>query len=213
MIKKYHILTHIAANRLIAIIRGDSQEKTLQTAVACIEGGFRTIEIAFTSPHANTCIEQLTTRYDNNPEILIGAGTILEPVSARIAMLAGAKFIVSPSVDPETAKICNLYQIPYMAGCTTPTEAKVAMELGVDVIKLFPAKNLGKAVVQQYKGPFPQLNIMPTGGISLKNINEWLATDIFAIGVGGQLTSPAKEGNYSQVVKNADQFVKKIQIC
>jgi 2-dehydro-3-deoxyphosphogluconate aldolase/(4S)-4-hydroxy-2-oxoglutarate aldolase len=142
---------------------------------------------------------------------IVGAGTVLDATTARIAILKGAKFIVSPAFDKEVAEICNLYAIPYMAGCFTITEIITAMKAGVDVIKVFPGSSATPAYFKAVHGPLPQANLMPTGGVSLENAKDWIKAGAVAIGTGGDLTAPAKTGDYDEVTRRAAQFVSLVK--
>ena len=144
-------------------------------------------------------------------EILIGAGTVLDPETARIAILAGAQYIVSPSVSPETARLCNRYQIPYMPGACTMREIVDAMECGADIVKLFPGETLGPAFVKAVKGPLPQASLMPTGGVASTTLREWIKAGAVAVGVGGSLTAGAESGNFQLITDTAKQFIERIQ--
>lgn len=211
---KVEVLNKIIKTGIIAVVRTDSKEEALKVAKACISGGIKAIEITFTVNGAEDTIRELSTEYQiQNKEAVIGAGTVLDSITARIAILAGAQFIVSPSFDEDTAKLCNLYQIPYIPGCLTITEAKEALEAGVDIIKLFPGSAVSPDYIKDIKGPLPQLNIIPTGGISLDNVERWMKNGCVAVGVGGNLTAPAVSGNYEEITENAKQYINKIKIA
>ncbi|MBP1915982.1 bifunctional 4-hydroxy-2-oxoglutarate aldolase/2-dehydro-3-deoxy-phosphogluconate aldolase [Lederbergia galactosidilytica] len=209
--KKVKLLSKIADAGAVAVIRADSKEEAMKISAACIQGGIKGIEITFTTPEADKVMKDLSRQYEDDSNIVIGAGTVLDAVTARIAILAGAQFVVSPSFDTETARLCNLYQIPYMPGCMTVTEIKQALESGVDIIKLFPGSAFGPDYVKAIKAPLPQVNIMPTGGVSLENITQWLENGCVAVGIGGQLIAPAKNGEYEKITENARQYMQKIQ--
>lgn len=209
--KRVQLLTKIAEARVVAVIRADSQEEAVEIAKACIQGGIKGIEITFTTPEADKVIEELLMKYKDNADIVIGAGTVLDAVTARMALLSGAEFIVSPCFDAETAKLCNLYQIPYMPGCMTVTEIKQALEFGVDIIKLFPGSAFGPDYIKAIKAPLPQVNIMPTGGVSLDNLDQWIKSGCVAVGVGGQLIAPAKNGEYDKITENARLYMQKVE--
>lgn len=196
---------------VVAVIRADTPEEAVQTSIACVDGGITGIEVTFTVKDAEKAIRELVESYRNNQEVVIGAGTVLDGHTARLAIMAGAQFIVSPCFDKETAKLCNLYQIPYMPGCMTVTEMKQALEYGADIIKLFPGSAFGPDYVKAVKAPLPHVNIMPTGGVSLENIHEWIEYGCAAVGVGGNLVAPAKEGNFEQVTAYARQYVEKVK--
>ena len=121
----------------------------------------------------------------------------------------GAKFIVSPAFDEEVAKLCNLYQIPYMPGCVTPTEMVEALKFGVDVIKVFPGSLVGPKYFKDIKAPLPQVNIMPTGGVSLENVGEWFANGAYAISVGSALV----KGSHDEIVEKAKKFVQAVKVA
>lgn len=170
-----------------------------------MDGGIDAIEIAFTVPGAHKVIESLVEVFGN--DLLVGAGTVLDSETARIAILAGAKYIVSPVFDLDTAKLCNRYQIPYMPGCMTLTEMITAMEAGADIIKVFPGSVFGPSFIKAIKDPLPQAVLMPTGGVNLDNVDEWISNGCVAVGVGGSLTKGSKE----EITKIAKQFVEKIK--
>lgn len=205
--KKVNILSKLRKAGVIAVVRGNSKNEVIKAVEAIIEGGMKGIELTFTVPHAEEIIAELVEKYQNHSDIVIGAGTVLDSVTARIAILAGAEYIVSPSFDRETAEICNLYQIPYLPGCMTITEMKEALKAGVDIIKLFPGSAFGPSIVKAFKAPLPHLNIMPTGGVSLENMGDWFKAGVVAVGVGGNLLAPVAEGNFAEVTKVAKQYM------
>ncbi len=207
---KLKVLGKVIESGLVAIVRTNSADQAARIAEACARGGAAAIEITFTVPGATAVIEALAKQYASG-EILIGAGTVLDPETARIAILAGAQYIVSPSVSPETARLCNRYQIPYMPGAGTMREIVDAMECGADIVKLFPGETLGPAFVKAVKGPLPQASLMPTGGVSVENVAEWIKAGAVAVGVGGSLTAGAQSGNYQQITDTAKQFIERIQ--
>ena len=206
---KHEILKRIMDVGVVAVVRAESAESAVLISKACIKGGVSAIEVTFTVPGASYVIEALAKTFTKD-ELIVGAGTVLDSETARIAILAGAQYIVSPGFDLETAKLCNRYQIPYMPGCLTITEMIIAMESGSDIIKLFPGSAFGPSYVKAVKGPLPQANIMPTGGVSLDNVSEWIKNGVVAVGVGGELTSPAKKGDYEGVTELAKAFVSAV---
>ncbi len=210
-IKKVNILYKIEQSGVIAVLRADSQDQALKVIDSLVSGGITGLEITFTIPHAEKVIRETILKYKDHPDIVVGAGTVLEAVTARIAILAGAEFIVSPMFDPEIAEICNLYQIPYLPGCMTITEMKSALRSGVDIIKLFPGSTYTPDFVDAIKAPLPQINIMPTGGVSLENMEQWFFKGCIAVGVGGNLLAPAKYGDYEQISKLAKQYMDRFQ--
>lgn len=208
---KLNVLTKLVNCGVVAVVRADSKEEALQISEACIKGGILGIEVTFTIQDAEAVIKELANYYRDNHEVILGAGTVLDAETARIAILAGAQYIVSPCFDEQTAKLCHLYQIPYMPGCMTITEMKTALEHGVDLIKLFPGNAFGPDFVKAVKAPLPQVNLMPTGGVSLENVDQWIQNGCVAVGIGGNLVAPAKTGDYAKITENAKQYVKKVQ--
>lgn len=211
MMQKLQTLTSLIENGVVAVIRADSKEEAIKTSKACVNGGIKGIEITFTVDGATDIIRELSKEFKDDEEVIIGAGTVLDAITARVAILAGAKFVVSPSFDRETAKLCNLYQIPYMPGCMTITEMKQALEWGVDIIKLFPGNTYGPAWIKSVKAPLPQVNLMPTGGVDLDNVQDWIKHGSVAVGIGGNLVKYAKTGEFDKVTETARKFVEKVQ--
>jgi 2-dehydro-3-deoxyphosphogluconate aldolase / (4S)-4-hydroxy-2-oxoglutarate aldolase len=206
-IAKIEVLGKIVASGLVAVIRAESHDQAERIAEACAAGGVAAVEITYTVPGATSVIEHLAKKFSQH--ILLGAGTVLDPETARIAILAGAQFVVSPSLNPETARLCNRYQIPYMPGVGTIREVIEAMECGADIVKVFPGEILGPAFVKAVKGPLPQASLMPTGGVTLENVSEWIKAGSVAVGVGSNLSAGAKTGDFATITNLARQFVEK----
>jgi len=175
-----------------------------------MEGGASAIEITFTVPGATAIIEELAKRYPVK-ELALGAGTVLDPETARIAILAGAQFVVSPSLNTGTARLCNRYHIPYLPGAGTIREIVEAMEAGADIIKVFPGETLGPVFVKAAKAPLPQASLMPTGGVSIDNASEWIAAGSVALGVGGNLTVGARTGDFKSITDLTRRFIAVIK--
>jgi 2-dehydro-3-deoxyphosphogluconate aldolase/(4S)-4-hydroxy-2-oxoglutarate aldolase len=206
---KIEIVSKIISSGLVAVIRAENSDQAARIAEAAASGGVAALEITFTVPGAAGVIEHLAKK--RSAEILLGAGTVLDPETARIAILAGGQFVVSPALNPETARLCNRYQVPYMPGASTLREVIEAMECGADIVKVFPGEILGPAFVKAVKGPLPQAQLMPTGGVSLENVAQWIHAGSVAIGVGGHLTAGAKTGDFASITHIARQFVEKIR--
>jgi 2-dehydro-3-deoxyphosphogluconate aldolase/(4S)-4-hydroxy-2-oxoglutarate aldolase len=206
---KIEVLGKIVASGLVAVIRAESPDQAARIAEACALGGVAALEITFTVPGASGAIEHLAKT--KSGQILLGAGTVLDPETARIAILAGAQFVVSPALNPETARLCNRYQVPYMPGAGTIREVVEAMECGADIVKIFPGEVLGPAFVKAVRGPLPQASLMPTGGVSLENVADWIKAGAVAVGVGGNLTAGAKTGDFASITQLARRFVEKIK--
>lgn len=207
---KLTVLRRVVESGLVAIVRTDSPDQAARIAEACAEGGVAALEVTFTLPGAAAVIESLTKRYAPG-QIAIGAGTVLDPQTARIALLAGAQFLVSPALNPDTARLANRYQAPYMPGVATPREVVEAMECGCDILKVFPGETLGPAFLKAVKAPLPQAALMPTGGVSIENAGTWIAAGACAVGVGGNLIAGAKTGDYASITRLAKEFLQAIQ--
>ncbi|ADO83925.1 bifunctional 2-keto-4-hydroxyglutarate aldolase/2-keto-3-deoxy-6-phosphogluconate aldolase [Ilyobacter polytropus] len=205
--KKFEILKKIKDVGVVAVVRGENLEEAVNTSKACIEGGIPAVEVTYTVPGATEVIKELKKTIPSE-KLLVGAGSVLDPETARIAILAGAEYIVSPGFSEDTAKLCNRYQVPYMPGCMTITEIITAMEAGCDIIKMFPGSAFGPSFVKAVKAPLPQVNIMPTGGVSLENVDQWIKNGVIAVGVGGQLTN----GSFQEIVAKAKEFVEKVKV-
>lgn len=210
MIRKIKLLERIMDTGIISVIRGESADQALKTVDAVMKGGIDVIEITMTVPGALGAMEELKKAYGEG-EILLGAGTVLDTETARAASLAGADFIVSPGLNPEVVKLCNRYQLLNMAGCMTVNEVIAALEAGTDIIKLFPGNIFGPGAIKAFKGPLPQAEFIPTGGVNVDNVAEWLKNGCLAVGVGGELTRGAAEGDYAGVTETARTFVQKIK--
>jgi 2-dehydro-3-deoxyphosphogluconate aldolase/(4S)-4-hydroxy-2-oxoglutarate aldolase len=210
MTPKRVILGKIVDSGLVAIVRTASSDQATRVAEACGEAGVTALEVTFTVPGAAAVIENLAKRFSQD-KMLVGAGTVLDPETTRIALLAGAQFIVSPSLNPETARMCNRYQISYFPGAGTVKEVVEAMECGADAIKVFPGETLGPAFVKAVLAPLPQAPLMPTGGVSVDNVADWIKAGAIAVGVGGSLTAGAKTGDYASITAMARKFLERIR--
>lgn len=208
-ITKTEVLSKIVESGLVAVIRAEGPEQASRMAEACAQGGAAALEITFTVPGASKVIEHLAKEFRG--KILVGAGTVLDPETARISILAGAEFVVSPAVSTATARLCNRYRVPYMPGAATMGEVIEALECGADIVKVFPGEVLGPAFVKAVKGPLPQAQLMPTGGVGIENVAEWIKAGAVAVGVGGNLTAGAKTGDFASITALARQFVEKIK--
>ncbi len=193
MIKKIKTLTNLINEAFVLVLRTNTKDEGIETAKAAIKGGCNIIEVTFTIPNADKVIEELIK--DKNEEVVIGAGTVLDAETARIAILAGAEFIVSPTFDKETATLCNRYGIPYIPGCFTPREIKEARECGSDVIKLFPGSAFKPTIVKDLKAPIKGIAVMASGGVSFENMDEWFNNSCDIVSIGSaiiKLKDPAK---------------------
>ena len=170
---KEQILTKITDVGVVAVVRANSSEQAMKIADACIEGGIPAIELTFTVPHADKVIADLAAKYTHG-EIILGAGTVMDPETARIAILAGAQFVVSPYFNPETVKLCNRYRVACMPGAMTIKEIVSAMESGADIVKVFPGDLFGPKIIKDVRGPIPYAKLMPTGGVDVSNVADWV---------------------------------------
>jgi 2-dehydro-3-deoxyphosphogluconate aldolase / (4S)-4-hydroxy-2-oxoglutarate aldolase len=209
-IAKLDVLSKITDSGLVAIVRSHNSTDAVRIVDACAEGGAKAIEVTFTVPGAVAVIEELAKRSAAR-QVAIGAGTVLDPETARIAILAGAQFVVSPSLNRDTARLCNRYQMPYLPGAGTIGEIVEALECGVDIVKIFPGETLGPAFVKAARAPLPHASLMPTGGVTIDNAAEWIAAGSIALGVGGSLTAGAKAGDFKAVTDLTRRFIAVIR--
>lgn len=209
--KKYDVLNRVANIGVVAVVRAESTEKGLKISEACINGGVSAIEVTYTVPGAGEIIASLVKTYAGNVDVVIGAGTVLDTETARSAILNGAQFIVSPCFDEEVAKLCNRYQVPYLPGTQTVREVKMALDAGCDVIKVFPGDILGPRFIKDVKGPLPYANLMPSGGVDIDNIPDWIKAGVVCVSAGSSLTAPAKKGDYEGVTELAKKFIQAVK--
>jgi 2-dehydro-3-deoxyphosphogluconate aldolase/(4S)-4-hydroxy-2-oxoglutarate aldolase len=188
-------LGRIIDGGIVAVMRAQSGEKLVDVAEALLAGGVKVMEVTFTVPNALHVLEEVANRMGDR--ILLGAGTVLDPETARIAILAGAQFIVSPSTDPEVIQLCRRYDKVVLPGAFTPTEVVQAWQAGADIVKVFPSDCVGPQYLKALRGPLPQVRLMPTGGVNLDTAAEFLRCGACALGVGGALVS-------SQAVADGD---------
>jgi len=207
---KLKVLGRILDSGLVAVVRAGKSDEALRIAEACADGGAAAVEITFTVPGAAGTIEDISRR-NFGSGLLIGAGTVLDPETARIAILSGAQFVVSPALNPETARLCNRYQVPYMPGAATVREIIEALECGADIVKLFPGESLNPAFVKAVKAAIPNASLMPTGGVSLENVAVWIRAGSVAVGVGSGLTRSAAAGDFRSITELTKRFIEEIR--
>jgi len=208
--QKIEVLKRLEECGVVAVVRAENEEMAIRIADACIKAGIIGIEITFTVPGATDIIRSLAKKYRSG-EILIGAGTVLDPETARTAILAGAHFIVSPCLNTETVKLCLRYQIACMAGAMTVKETMDCLEAGADIIKIFPGNLFGPAIIKAIKGPLPQARMMPTGGVNAQNAGEWIKAGAIAVGAGSDLTKGAKTGDYDSIVAIGKEMIAEVK--
>ena len=209
--KKYQKLDIIRETGVIAIMRAQSSEQLIAAADAIKAGGVKVIEVTMTTPGALGVIEQAKQRY--GADVLFGAGTVLDPETARAAILAGADFIVAPTLSLPMVALCNRYAVPVVPGIYTPTEALTAVEAGADMVKLFPASVGGPELVKAIRAPLPQLEIIPVGGVDLNTAADFIRAGSVALGVGSSLVNNKllADGNLDELARRAKAFVEEVQ--
>ena len=179
------IVQNISALGVVAVIRLHDAKKIFNVVDAIRQGGIKVIEITMTVPNAVGLIKELATSISS--DVIVGAGTVTDAKTAGLVMNAGAQFVVSPILNTEIIQLCNAADTACMPGCYTPTEIFTAWNAGADVVKVFPATSLGPKYFQDIAGPFPQIKMMPTGGVTINNVGEWIAAGAVAVGIGSDL--------------------------
>lgn len=206
--RKEEIVAKLREIGLVPVLRAESEQQALGIASAIADGGVTVLEITMTVPGAIRVMARLTKE---RPDILIGAGTVLDAETARMCMLEGAQFVVSPALNLKTIEMCHRYSIPVLPGALTPTEVVTAWQAGADVIKVFPASALGGAkYLKSLKAPLPQVEMIPTGGVSLATAKEFLEAGSFALGVGADLvdTKAMAEGKPEKITESAKKYLE-----
>ena len=189
------IILQMKETGILGIVRVKTIERAYEIAQGCLEGGVNILEISYTNDNAGTIIQALKEKFKDR--LIVGAGTVLEEVTARLAIMNGAQFIIAPSYDQGVQEICNLYQIPYAPGCTSYTEALTALKAGASFIKAFPISNF-------YGPQLSKIPIMASGGANFENLEQWIENGVDCIGIGGLLTKGKKE----DIAKNAKRLTE-----
>ncbi len=203
------LLQQIKDNGVVAIIRDAKEETILEIAQALKDGGVKTLEITVETPKVIPLIEKVSEEFKD--DLIVGAGTVLDPETARAAIMAGAKFIFSPTVNVETIKMAKRYGVISIPGALTPTEILTAYENGADVIKVFPANVFGPKYLKDVHGPLPHIPLMPTGGIDLNNVADFIRAGGVAVGLGSSLVNTKEEINeatLAELTKKAKKYVE-----
>jgi 2-dehydro-3-deoxyphosphogluconate aldolase/(4S)-4-hydroxy-2-oxoglutarate aldolase len=208
---KVEILNIIRETGVIAIMRAQSSSQLIAAADAIKLGGVRAIEVTMTTPGALSVIAEAKERYGS--DVIFGAGTVLDPETGRAAILAGADFVVAPTLNLELIALCNRYSIPVAPGCYSPTEALAGWEAGADFIKLFPASVGGPNLVKAILAPLPQLRIIPVGGVNLDTAANFIQKGAAALGVGSSLVNQKllDEGNLDELTRRAAAYIQEVK--
>lgn len=202
-------VARVLKTRIVAVVRAPSPARVLDICNALADGGVDVLEVTFTVPDALDVIRQV--RDAMGDRICLGAGTVLDPETCRAAILAGAEFIVSPTLNLDLIRLCKRYDKAVMPGAFTPTEILTAWEAGADIVKVFPADVGGPAYFKAIRGPLPQVRLMPTGGVNLDTVEAFLDAGACALGAGSSLVPKAAvaSGDMAQITKLAKQFIEK----
>lgn len=205
-------LNRILESGIVAVIRATSGDALVDVAEALLAGGVQAMEVTFTVPGADKVIERVADKLGSRA--FLGAGTVLDPETARIAILAGAEFIVSPAVNLDVIRLCRRYSKLVLPGAFTPTEVITAWEAGADIVKIFPAEIGGPAHLRALRGPLPQVRLLPTGGVNLETAAEFLRAGACALGVGSSLVEPAaiERGDLKRIETLARQYTALVQL-
>ncbi|MTQ96874.1 bifunctional 4-hydroxy-2-oxoglutarate aldolase/2-dehydro-3-deoxy-phosphogluconate aldolase [Pseudoflavonifractor sp. BIOML-A6] len=208
--EKAEVLRAMEDCGVVAVIRGRDAQEVRRAIDACVAGGVTAIEVTFTVPGATDIIRELIGHYDSR-KVLVGAGTVLDPETARAAILSGAQFVVAPSLNRETLRLCLRYQVACIPGAMTIKEVIDCMEAGADIVKIFPANLFGPKIIKNIRGPLPQARLMPTGGVTAENAGDWIRAGAVAVGAGSDLTAGAKTGDFDTVTRTARQMVASVR--
>lgn len=206
--QKAEVLKQCREIGLVPVLRAESEGQAIALASAVADGGVTVMEVTMTVPGAIRVIARLVK---DRPDMLIGAGTVLDPETARACILEGAQFVVSPALNVKTIELCHRYGVAVLPGALTPTEIVTAWEAGADVVKVFPASALGGAkYLKSVKAPLPQVEMIPTGGVSQVTALEFLQAGAFALGVGADLVDPKaiSKGTPETITENAKKYLE-----
>lgn len=205
------VLDRIRDVGVVAIMRANSSDQLLEAADAVKAGGVNAIEVTMTTPDALDVIRQATSKYGD--EVLFGVGSVLDPETTRAAIMAGAQFVVCPTLNLQTIEMCRRYSVPVVPGAYTPTEILAAWESGADAVKVFPASVGGPQFIKAIKGPLPQIKLVPVGGVNLDTTADFIRAGADFVGVGGSLVNQKllSEKNIDKITENAKRFCEEVQ--
>jgi 2-dehydro-3-deoxyphosphogluconate aldolase/(4S)-4-hydroxy-2-oxoglutarate aldolase len=204
-------LQKILSGGVIAIMRAPSAAQLLDAAKAIYEGGVDVIEVTMTTPGALSVVEQAVSQFGE--QVLFGAGSVLDPETARLAILAGAQFVVSPTLNLDTIEMCKRYSVPVIPGAYTPTEILTAWEHGADIVKVFPASVGGPAYIKAIKAPLPQVRLAAVGGVTVENTAQFFSAGIDVVGVGAELVNARllESGAFDEITRRARAFRQEVE--
>jgi 2-dehydro-3-deoxyphosphogluconate aldolase/(4S)-4-hydroxy-2-oxoglutarate aldolase len=203
------VVERVLKERVVGILRAESPDALMEVTGALREGGLRCLEFTMTTPGALDLIREGTQAFGD--DLLLGAGTVLDPETARAVILAGAKFVVTPVVRPDVMQMCRRYGVPVMPGAFTATEILTAWEAGGDIIKVFPSGRVGPEYLKDLRGPLPQIPMMPTGGIAPEQAADFLKAGAVAVGIGGKLTNLGPGESPAALTERAKRLMESIQ--
>ncbi len=209
--KASNIIHQVESTGVVAIIRAKDSDQLIEVVNALREGGVTCIEVTMTTPNALEVIKE--ARVACGDSAAIGVGTVLDSETARAAILAGAQFVVAPILDLPTVETCKRYGVPVMPGALTPTEIVRAWQAGADFVKVFPTSTLGATYIKDLRGPLPQIRLLPTGGVTLDTVADFIKAGCSAVGVGGALVSSQalKNRDFAAIRKTAVEFLERVK--
>jgi len=211
MFTKLATLSTIDASGAVLIVRLPDADSAERVAHAAIDGGFRALEITLSVPGAVDLIHRLAAQYTSQG-VAVGAGTVLDGYAAYECIRAGARFLVSPQLNPEMIRVANRYQVPTISGAFTPTEILESAEAGADIVKLFPTENAGIPYTRAVLAPLAHVPILPAGGVTTENVSEWFAAGVVAVGVGSAVTKAWQpDGDFTRVTAAAREILAAVQ--
>ena len=200
------MLDIIKEQGIVAVLRADSHEQAREYMNACVKGGIKALELTYSIPNVNELIEE----YKDNKDMIIGVGSVLNGKMAKDSILAGAKYVVSPGYNEEINDVCHEMGVTYFPGCMTVTEIMHALEKGNKMVKVFPGEIFGPKYIKAVKAPIPHVEIMPTGGVNIDNLDSWIKAGVDAVGIGGELNKLGEEGKFEEITAVCEQYMAKL---
>ncbi len=206
-----NVLDRVLESGLVAVVRSPRGDALADAAAALVDGGVTAVEITFTVPAAHRALEDVARRLGD--QVALGAGTVLDPETARIALLSGARYLVTPTLNTDVIALARRHGVPIFSGAFTPTEVLAAHQAGADVVKVFPCDAVGPGYLRALAGPLPHIRLMPTGGVTLATAADFLRAGAVALGLGSALVEPATlaRGDWARLSHLARQFVEVVR--